>query len=123
MSEISGAWRENRPLEMKPHIHSNFVMILPGNAGSIRGREVLIGGFVEFGSNAKVLQYKQSHEEIQIVGNLAFVNYEFDMVYERATYRERSKGRDVWMFQRWRGKWLAIFRVMTDLKEERSARA
>lgn len=120
MSEIIGAWRENRPMEMKQHIHSDFVMFLPGNVGSIRGREVLIGGFIEFCSNARVLEYKQSQEEIQIIGNLAFVNYEFDMLYERAAYRERSKGRDVWMFQLWRGNWRGIFRTMSDLREERS---
>ncbi|MBI4418738.1 MAG: nuclear transport factor 2 family protein [Ignavibacteriales bacterium] len=120
MAAINRAWRENRPLDMKPHIHHDVAMALPGYSGSIAGRDTLIGSFVEFCTNARVLEYREHDEQVQIIGDAAFVSFQFEMVYERAAYRERSKGRDVWAFRRVGGKWIAIWRTMVDIKAERS---
>jgi hypothetical protein len=119
MAAINRSWYENRPSEMRPYLHPDITMILPGFSGMVAGRDILLSSFVEFCSNARVLEYNESDEQIQIIGNTAFINYRFDMLYERATYRERSTGRDVWAFVRLNKKWLAVWRLMTELKEDR----
>jgi hypothetical protein len=119
MAAINRSWRENRPSEVDSCLHPEVTMVLPGFSGVIRGKDALTTSLIEFCSNARVLEYTESDEQIQVIEDTAFVNYRFDMVYERAAYRERSIGRDVWAFARCNGKWLAIWRLMTDLKEER----
>ncbi len=78
-----------------------------------------IAGFQEFCANAEVLEYKESEELIQTVGNAGFVSFRFDMLYQRTQYRERSAGRDIWSFERIDKKWLAVWRTIVELKEDR----
>lgn len=119
MAGINRAWRDNRPSEMHSYLHPDVTMLLPGFSGTVVGRDVFVASFVEFCSNARVLEYKESDEQIQIIGNVAFVSFRFDMLYERTSYRERSTGRDVWAFERGGGKWIAVWRTMAELKEDR----
>lgn len=81
----------------------------------------MIAGFDEWCSNARVIEYNERDEQIQIVGSVGFVSFRFDLHCERAAYSERSTGRDIWAFELTDGKWLAIWRTMVDLKEEREA--
>jgi len=40
------------------------------------------------------------------------------MVYERSGERSRATGRDLWVFVRQGGEWVAIWRTMLDLAEQ-----
>ena len=122
MSAINRAWRENRPSEMRPYLHPHITVVFPGFSGTAAGMDALIGGFDEWCSNARVVEYKESDEQIQIVDNVGFVSFRFDMLYERASYSEKSTGRDIWAFELIEGRWLAIWRTMVDLKEEGTSR-
>lgn len=119
LAAINNAWRSGQPSAMSEHLHPSITMALPGFAGTIVGRETLLASFVEFCTNARVLEYAESEEQIQVIGNVAVATYQFAMLYERAAYRERSTGRDVWVFERSGGKWIAVWRTMLDLHEER----
>jgi hypothetical protein len=119
LSEINKAWRAGNPKEMAPYLHPEIVMKFPGFKGEIIGRENFLSGFVEFCTNAKVLEYSESDEQINIIDNCAIISFQFEMLYERTSYRERSEGRDLWIFNRIPGKWLAVWRTMTDLNEQR----
>ncbi len=119
INAINDAWRSGKPAEMTAHLHPNIVMKLPGSSGQITGREALIASFKEFCTNAKVLEYKESDEQITVKGNCAVATISFEMLYERATYRERSKGRDIWVFEKDADQWVAVWRTMADLDEGR----
>jgi hypothetical protein len=119
MAAINRAWRDNRPSEMDSYLHPDVTMVLPGFSGAIVGKRVFLDSFIEFCSKARVLEYKESDEQVQIIGDVAFVSFRFDMLYQRASYRERSTGRDVWAFTRLHDQWRAIWRMMVDLKEDR----
>jgi len=119
MAAINRAWRENHPMEMQSFLHPDITMALPGFSGTIAGRDALLASFVEFCSNARVLEYKESDEQAHVIGETAIVNFRFNMLYERTSYRERSTGRDIWAFQRQGGRWLAVWRTMIDLNAER----
>jgi hypothetical protein len=116
MAAINRAWRENQLVEMRPYLHANVTMVLPKFSGTIVGADALVASFIEFCKNARVLEYKETHEEIQIVDDIAFVSYRFNMLYERSSYRERSLGQDIWVFHYTNGKWLAIWRTMVNLE-------
>jgi hypothetical protein len=84
-------------------------MAFPGFTGSLTG----------FCTNARVIEYEEGDEQILVAGFVAAVSFRFTMVYERATYHERSTGRDVWIFERSDDRWITVWRTMVDLKEER----
>jgi hypothetical protein len=122
LATMNALWRNGNPSAMNQYLHPEVTMALPGFGGKVEGMEPLIASYVEFCANARVLEYKESDEMIQVVGEVAVATYRFSMVYERASYRERSRGRDFWIFNRIGDKWLAVWRTMMDLEAERESK-
>jgi hypothetical protein len=67
LASINQAWRSNTPLGMSQYLHPDIVMKYPGFSGEVAGREALLASFVEFCTNAKVLEYKESNEQINVI--------------------------------------------------------
>ncbi len=122
LSAINQAWRSNTPLGMSQYLHPDIVMKYPGFSGEVAGRDALLASFVEFCTNAKILEYQESNEQINVVGNCAVASFQFEMLYERTKYQERSKGRDLWVFQCISDTWVAVWRTMMELEEVRETR-
>jgi len=121
LASINEAWREGHPSSMAEHLHPEIVMALPGFEQIVRGRETLIASFDEFCKNARVLEYEESGEHIDAIGDCAVATFRFKMLYERAAYREMSQGRDLWVFHREQDRWIAVWRTMIELSAERTA--
>jgi hypothetical protein len=119
LAAITDAWRQNKPLAMQLYLHPDIVMSLPGFSGTVVGRQRLIDSFIEFCTNARVLEYSESQEQIHVAGGIAIATFRFDMLYERSSYRERSTGRDLWVFDKSSGRWLAVWRTLLELQEDR----
>ena len=122
MAAINQAWLTNAPLAMSQYLHPDIIMKFPVFSGEIVGRDAFLSGFVEFCQNARVLDYKESNEQINIIGDCAIASFQFEMLYERTNYRERSKGRDLWVFQCISDRWVAVWRTMIELEEVREIR-
>jgi hypothetical protein len=122
LGSINSAWREGHPLSMLEYLHPDMTMALPGFSGSVRGRDAILASFMEFCANAKVIEYEEGDEHIDVIGDSAVAAFRFRMLYERAAYREISTGRDVWVFHRDHDRWSAVWRTMIELSAERSAK-
>ena len=119
LAAINQAWRKNTPLAMSQHLHPDIVMKFPGFSGEVVGRHALLASFVEFCKNARVLEYQESNEQISVIEDCAVASFQFEMLYERLKYKEKSKGRDLWVFQYLSGNWVAVWRTMMELEEVR----
>ncbi len=119
LAAITRAWRTRNPDAMTEYLHPDIIMALPGFQGNVTGRAALIDSFKEFCENAGVIEYEEHDESIDVVGNVAIASFRFMMVYERAAYREKSTGRDIWVFEDRAGRWVGVWRTMTELHEER----
>ena len=118
MDRINRAWREGRPRELAPLFHPEIVMVFPSFRGQARGRDALVGGFVDFCENAVIHEYEETDHHVDVVGHTGVASFAFEMVYERAGRRQRSKGRDMWVFARHDGVWLAVWRTMFNVEEQ-----
>ena len=118
---INAAWREGHPLSMLEYLHPEITMVLPGFTGAVQGRDALIASFEEFCKNARVIEYEESDESIDTIGDCAIATFRFRMLYERNAYREDSRGRDLWVFRQQGDRWVAVWRTMLDLAGERSS--
>ena len=117
LRKINNSWLTGRPEEMKIYLHPQIVMKFPGFSGEITGREKLIESFKEFCTNAQILEYSESDEQINVIGNCAIVVFRFEMIYEKRKYRDKSTGRDFWIFEKEDDNWLAVWRTMMDVNE------
>ena len=119
MAAINRAWQCGRPSDMYAYLHPDVVMVLPDFRGTLQGRDALLFSFKDFCTHARVLEYASRDEQIAMVGNVAFIHYSFDLVFERASSRIRASGREVWAFEWVGGMWFAIWRTMVDVEESR----
>jgi hypothetical protein len=122
LAAINSAWLEKHPSSMAEHLHPDITMAVPGFKESIRGREILLNSFEEFCKNATVLEYQETNEHIDVIEDSGIATFCFNMTYERAADREVSTGRDLWVFHRRFGRWVALWRAMIELTAERTAK-
>ncbi|HUK91539.1 MAG TPA: nuclear transport factor 2 family protein [Blastocatellia bacterium] len=119
IKKINEAWLTGDLPLLESALHPEVVMVLPDFAGRMQGREQLVAGFRDFVDNAVVHKFHDHDAQVDVVGNTAVVSFQFEMVYERDGARYRSTGRDLWVLQKEDAAWVAVWRTMLDLKENR----
>ena len=117
MREINQAWQSGRVQDLAPRIHPEIVMVFPGFAGRIQGRENFLAGFADFCQNATLEEFHEHDHQVDVAGDTAVVTFRYDMVYERSGTRYRATGRDLWVFQKQGRSWIAVWRTMLDMEE------
>jgi hypothetical protein len=115
---INDAWVQGRPQDLRDLFHDGIVMVFPGFAGRGEGRASILAGFEDFCANARVHRFEESDRQLDVVDDVAVASFAFEMVYEREGLNYHSTGRDLWVFQRRQGTWLAVWRTMLDVREE-----
>jgi ketosteroid isomerase-like protein len=118
LRSINQSWLEGRPLDMKPLLHPEIVLVVPGFTGRVGGRDAFIAGFVDFCQSARIVSFQEDEYQVDQVGETAVASFQFDMVYERDGSRCQATGRDLWVFTREADGWVACWRTMLDLNEE-----
>jgi ketosteroid isomerase-like protein len=117
MRRINQAWLDGQVQDLAPMLHPEIVMVLPDFAGRMQGREDFLAGFRDFRQSATIQEFREHDHQADVAGDTAVVTFRYDMVYERSGGRYRASGRDLWVFQKQRGTWIAVWRTMLDMKE------
>ncbi len=117
MRRINETWRAGRVDDLATMVHPDIVMVIPGFAGRAQGRERFLAGFRDFKENAVVHEFRQHDDQVDVVGETGVVSFRYEMLYERSSERYRATGRDLWVFEKTGGAWLAVWRAMLDLAE------
>jgi hypothetical protein len=117
MLQINQLWLRGRVDEMASVVHPEIVMVFPGFGGRQQGRDAFLSGFHDFLRTATIHEFREEDLEADVAGETAVVTFRYDMVYERSSQRYRSVGRDLWVFQKLRGAWIAVWRTMLDVEE------
>jgi hypothetical protein len=118
LQRINEAWLDSRPHDLLPLVHPEITMVIPGFAGRIQGASSFIAGFADFCRTARVHTFQEHDPQIDVIADTAVASFRFEMVYEREGARYQATGRDLWMFTRQAGAWLAVWRTMLDLHEQ-----
>ena len=117
LTRINEAWQQQRLEDLPPLLHPNIVMVLPGFAGRAEGRAAVLAGFEDFNENARPHHFEESDRQVDVRGSAAVASFAFDVTYEREGQKYRSTGRDLWVFAKEEGQWLAVWRTMLDMAE------
>src|SRR6267143_313631 len=107
MQKINEAWLAGRVDDLAALVHPDIVMVVPGFAGRAQGRESFLAGFRDFRENAIVDDFRQDDDQVDVVGETGVVSFRYEMVYKRSGQRYRATGRDLWVFDKTGGTWLA----------------
>jgi len=117
LRQINEAWLAGRVDAMAPLLHPEIVMVFPGFAGKIQGREELLAGFRDFCEHATVHEFREHDHQVDAIGDTAVLSFRYEMLYERSGKRNRATGRDLWVFQKLEQTWTAVWRTMLDMTE------
>jgi uncharacterized protein DUF4440 len=117
MRQINEAWLAGRVEDLGAMVHDEIVMVFPGFAGRIQGRDTFVAGFRDFCATATMHQFKEGEYQVDIVGETAVVSFGYEMLYERSAEKYRAIGRDLWIFGKQATGWIALWRMMLDLSE------
>ena len=118
LQRINQAWLDGRVDDLAPMVHPEIVMVFPGFAGRIQGREAFLAGFRDFCQSATIHDFREQDHQVDVAGDTAVVSFRFELVYERSGERLRSTGRDLWVFQQQGNAWLAVWRTMLDMEDK-----
>lgn len=117
MRQINEAWLAGQVEDIGAMVHDDIVMVFPGFAGRIQGRDKFVAGFRDFCETATIHQFKEGEYLIDIVGETAVVSFGYEMIYERSAEKYHATGRDLWIFEKQATGWIALWRMMLDLSE------
>jgi hypothetical protein len=117
LRQINQTWLDGRVDDLAPLVHPEIVMVFPGFAGRIQGREAFLAGFRDFCQSATIQDFREQDHQVDVAGDTAVVSFRFEMVYERSGERSRSSGRDLWVFQQQGNAWKAVWRTMLDMED------
>jgi Domain of unknown function (DUF4440) len=77
-----------------------------------------LAGFRDFCQNATIQEYQEHDQQVDVAGNTAVITFRYEMIYVRSGERYRATGRDLWVFQKQDGAWIAVWRAMLEMKED-----
>ena len=117
MRRINQAWLDGRVDDLAPLVHPEIVMVFPGFAGGMQGREGFLAGFRDFCRTARIQEFREHDRQVDVAGDTAVISFRYDMVYERAGERYRATGRT---YGQQDTEWIAVWRTMLDMEEKSS---
>jgi len=113
LGKISAAWRQGHWDELAGYFHDGMVIRGPELQQMGRGRDVCVWSYRDFMSQAKVRELIESEPEIDVWGNTAVAWSSWEMKYEMGGTSYDESGRDLFVFSREEGKWLAVWRMVS----------
>ena len=112
VKEINDSWVLGRPENLNNYFHNEIVFVAPGFSQRIEGRAACVDSFRDFCASARLRDYKPADPSIDVCGETAIATCSFKIEYDLGNESFDEGGRDVWVFARNEGKWLAVWRTI-----------
>ena len=105
---LNDAWTKGNPNDLKNYFHKDMVAITATDRERLEGKEACFTSWNNFTKAAKIHHWNELEPRIQIYGNTAVVTYYFDMSFDMGGQAVKLGGRDMFVFVKEGGKWLAV---------------
>jgi ketosteroid isomerase-like protein len=119
VEEINASWLQGRTEDLAGCFHKDIQMVAPGLQIVGRGRAAVIGSYVNFLSRAEIHNFKTEEPQISIWGDTGIAGYGFEIDWEENGKRKTELGKEVFVFRRESGRWLAVWRLMLPAESDR----
>ena len=93
--------------------HADAVIRGPGFTLMAEGKAACIQSYVDFAAAAKIRSFQCDEPQIDLYDDMAVASYGWKMRYSLADGEHDDTGKDVFMFVREGGKWLAAWRALS----------
>src|SRR6266498_4047709 len=97
LGRLSEAWRNRRYAELEGLFDERVIVILPGFAGRLEGREALVRSYQEFMERASLEEYREDTPTIDTWADTAVAYYHWSMTWTAGGKTERGSGHDLFV--------------------------
>ena len=116
LTRINEAWQQHRGDAMADLLSECFacdvVMRGPGFSLAGKGREAAIQSYVEFTNQAEVKAFSAEDPTIDVAGDIAVAQYQWQMIYVLTGQEYTEQGHDLFVFSRIERRWLVVWRAL-----------
>lgn len=112
VQRMNDAWAKDGPDDLASFFHEDIVMLHPDFTQRTEGKAACVASYQDFREQAAILDFKVSNPGIDVFGDTAIATYSYEIAYEMGGERFNDTGRDVFIFVRENGRWLAVWRTM-----------
>jgi ketosteroid isomerase-like protein len=116
LTRINEAWQHHRSDAMARVLSecfaSDVVMRGPGFSLAGEGREAAVQSYVDFTNQAEVKAFNAEDPTIDVAGDTAVAQYQWQMTYVLAGQEYTDAGHDLFVFSRIDGSWLVVWRAL-----------
>ena len=114
LRRLSYSWRNRRYDDLRDCFHDSVVMVAPGFAGRVVGRDGVVESYREFMDRSTLDSYSEAPPTIETFENTAIAHYRWEMVWTSGGKQHRGSGHDLFVFVResTSDQWKAVWRTM-----------
>jgi ketosteroid isomerase-like protein len=112
LAGIAAAWRGGRFEDLRAYFSEDMVIVPPGFASRVEGREACLASYRDFVNYATITEYRESEPTIDVRGEAAVATFGWEMAWEVGGRPSRESGHDLFVFAREDGRWLAVYRTL-----------
>lgn len=105
---LNDAWTQGDGSRLADHFHPNMVAITATDRLRLAGRDACLASWQSFVRATRIHRWREIDPLVQIYGDTAVVTYYFDMAFDMAGRTVELGGRDMFVFVREDGRWLAV---------------
>jgi ketosteroid isomerase-like protein len=110
---LNTAWRTGRLDELEETFAPDVVLVAPGFAARLEGREACIGTYRDFTAAAEVRDFSMGDVAIDLFGDTAVAVCPYVIAYTMNGAQYRERGNDLLVFARRDGDWQVVWRTAT----------
>jgi uncharacterized protein (TIGR02246 family) len=111
---INAAWREGQPERLLELFHDRMAIVgTSGNRYGV-GRLACVESYRNFIASAQITLFEEIDPSVDLYETVTIVSYRFKIEYAMGGETHKETGRDTFVLERVDGKWLAVWRQLTD---------
>ncbi len=109
---INEAWTQKKTEDLDAFFDDRIMIVAPNLHVLGRGKEACLASYADFAGRARIRRFSADVPEISIWGDTAVAGYSFEIDWEEMGRERKDAGREVFVFQRAAGRWLAVWRLV-----------
>lgn len=112
IQQINEDWLNKRYAEIGNLVSENVVIVPPGFANRIQGRDAYVQSYRDYDKSATTHTFSPNEPIIDLIGDTAVAVYTFYIVYEIDGKTYKENGRELLVLSCSSGAWLVVWRTM-----------
>lgn len=108
LTALNAAWTQGDADGLIDHFHPEMVAFTASERRRSVGLRACLSTWKRFSKGAKVIEWEEIDPVVRVYGDAAVVSYYFKITFESSGEIVSRDGRDIFVFVRDGGRWLAV---------------